>query len=513
MNAPGPARGFARGEPVRLRGVTKRYGNTWALRGVDLDLHPGEVLGIAGPNGAGKSTLMRILAGEEAADAGEIRHAGTVHGQDVLAGHVAVVHQEPQLFANLSLAENLLVGREGTRWLRPRLGQRDRDLLADLDASPFADSLIADCPLAMQQRTEIGRALAREAGLFLFDEPNSALTAEESTALFSQMHRLAAAGNIVILVTHRFDDLVSHARRVVIVRDGQIAATLEGRDLTEEAIARQLVQGLDASLFTRLSDAPSDAPAKPGPAETLLSLRSWSHAGNAFKGIDFAMARGEVIGLLGVEGSGAREFLRSLAGVETASGTIALDGQHDRAQAAGAVAYVAPSRAESLFHNFSVADNLLARLGAPEIAGATGTLKRRAMRDLVQASIRRFVVKTPSADASIGALSGGNQQKVAIAQAILTRPRLVLLEEPTRGVDIGSKREIYALLGDLASAGAGVLFFSTEVVEVFEAAQRVHVFTEGRLSPALDVARFAHVEDLAAVVTRIEDHLAQEQHA
>jgi len=496
---------FAEGQPVSLRGVTKRYGNTHALRGLDLDLFPGEVLGIAGPNGAGKSTLMRILAGEEEADAGEIRYGDATYGRDFLARHVAVVHQEPQLFPNLTLAENLLVGREGTRWLRPRLSRRDSNLLADLDASHLANRLIADCSLAMKQRTEVGRALARDAGLFLFDEPNSALTADESSALFRQMHELAAAGHIVILVTHRFDDLVRHARRVVIVRDGQVAATLEGQELTEEAIARQLVHGLSASGFSRISTGPGQN----RQAQPLLSIRSWSHGGSAFKEVDLDMARGEVIGLLGVEGSGAREFLRSLARVEKATGEIAFEGE-DISSVEGAVAYVAPSRTDSLFRNFSVASNLLVRLGRPMIAGAAGSLKGRAMRDAAQQGIRRFMVKTPAPDAPITALSGGNQQKVAIAQAVMTRPKVLLLEEPTRGVDVGSKREIYTLLGDLAAAGGAVMFFSTEVLEVFEAATRVHVFTEGRLSSPLDVRRFDHVEELAAVVTRIEDHVAQE---
>src|ERR1700691_735297 len=200
-------------EGIRLRGLTKRYGATVALAGVDLDLRPGEVLGIAGPNGAGKSTLVRIIAGEELADSGELTFDGKSWSPTADGRAVAVVHQEPQLFPNLTVAENVLVGREGARVGRPRLGAADAKVMQAFGIDRFADRLLADCTLATQQRTEIARAVARDAQVFLFDEPNSALTDEESDELFQEMHKLAAGGRIVLLVTHRLPDLPAQDAR------------------------------------------------------------------------------------------------------------------------------------------------------------------------------------------------------------------------------------------------------------------------------------------------------------
>ncbi len=479
--------------PIILRGLTKRYGNTRALQGLDLNLVPGEVLGVAGPNGAGKSTLIKVLAGEEEADSGDILLGSRACSAGTLSGHVAVVHQEPQLFPNMTLAENLLVGRERRRLRRPRTSSDDKALLAALGLERLAGTLVADCSLAVHQRVEIGRALARQAGAFLFDEPNSALAAEESTALFTELHRLAAAGNIVLLVTHRLEDLVQHTRRVAVVRDGRVATELSGAGLTEEAIAHVLVQGLEPAAACRVrqpvfADAPDRTPSRVFPTYT----------GDAFGRSCLPMAPGRVVALFGVEGSGAREFLRSMAGLETVPEAMTIP-DTKRYQD---VAYVAPSRTESLFATLSVGDNALARLGRPDIAGRIGALSRPRMRGVVANAIRRFRVKTIGGHQPITALSGGNQQKVAIAQALVKRPRLALLEEPTRGVDIGSKREIYALLREVAGTGTGVVIFCTEILEAYEAADQVQVFRAGRLSQQIEPIAFHSVEAFASAVAR-----------
>jgi ABC-type sugar transport system ATPase subunit len=234
---------------IAIRGLHKRYGSTIALNGIDLDIRPGEVLGVAGPNGAGKSTLVRIIAGEESPDSGELTFDGKPWSPIADWHTVAVVHQEPQLFPNLSVAENVLVGREGSRTSLPRLGAADAAVMQALHIGHLADKLLGDCTLATQQRTEIARAIARDARIFLFDEPNSALTDEESDELFREMAKIAATGRIVLLVTHRLGDLVEHAGRVAIIRDGRVRAVLQGDELSEEGIARQLVvdSGADTS--------------------------------------------------------------------------------------------------------------------------------------------------------------------------------------------------------------------------------------------------------------------------
>ena len=490
--------GAARG--IRAVNLRKHYGYTTALAGLDLDIRPGEVLGVAGPNGAGKSTLVRILAGEEKPDGGELTFNGRPWTPSADWRAVAVVHQEPQLFPNLTIAENVMVGRETARVGRPKLGGGDAKVMEAFGIDRFADRLLSDCSLATQQRTEIARAVARDAQVFLFDEPNSALTDEESDELFEEMHKLAASGRFVVLVTHRLGDLHEHARRVAVIRDGQVRAILEGESLTEEALAQQLVvdSGADASRAGAGELRAAQAP--------LATLSAWSHAA-AFADVDFAAAAGEIIALVGVEGSGARELLRSLGGLERCAGTIAIAGETGEASRRLA-AYVPASRAASLYGNLSVGENLLVRLGAPEIAGFALTLKKKRMRQLANEAVRRFLIKAMSVSQGIRSLSGGNQQKVAIAQALNCAPRLLLLEEPTRGVDIRSKREIYRLLRDYVGAGNAAVMFCTEAPEVYEAADRVHVVADGKLSPAIFVREYDQVETLAMDITRMERHTA-----
>jgi ABC-type sugar transport system ATPase subunit len=484
---------------IRLRGLHKRYGATVALAGLDLDIQSGEVLGIAGPNGAGKSTLVRILAGEERPDDGELMFDGHPWTPSDDWRRVAVVHQEPQLFPNLTVAENVLVGREGTgnRW--PELGSADAKVMKAFGIDRFADTPLADCTLATQQRAEIARAVARDAQVFLFDEPNSALTDEESDELFREMHKLAAGGRIVLLVTHRLGDLFEHASRVAVIRDGSVRAILEADALTEDGIAQQLVVG--RAIETR---------AKTGGAidrgeTSLVSVNGWSHPA-AFHNISLDTKPGEIVALVGVEGSGARELLRSFAGLESCSGVIEIAGEKG-GSARRLSAYVPATRTLSLYSNFTVAENLLVRLGSPEIAGIGMALKKKRMRQLASEATRRFLIRAHSVSQGIRSLSGGNQQKVAIAQALNCAPRLLLLEEPTRGVDIHSKREIYRLLREYAGADNTVIMYCTEVLEVYEAADRAHVVVDGGLSGAIVVGDYTQVEALATDIARMERHV------
>jgi ABC-type sugar transport system ATPase subunit len=482
---------------ISIRGVTRRYGSTIALNGIDLDIRPGEVLGIAGPNGAGKSTLIRIIAGEERQDDGELTFDGTAWSPTEDWQAVAVVHQEPQLFPNLTVAENVMVGREGTSRARPRLGPADAKVMDARGIGHLMGRLLADCSLATQQRTEIARAIARDCRVFLFDEPNSALTSDESNELFREMAKIAVGGRIVLLVTHRLEDLVSHCKRVAVVRDGRIRTILEGDSLTEEAIARQMVTDSGA-VHGAAARKPSTQATSP-----MFSVRNWTHR-KAFRDIALEGKAGEIIALVGVEGSGSRELLRSLAGLEHCSGDIDIAGHQGNDAVRGRTAYVPATPQLSLYSNFSVGENLVARLGSPEIAGFGLALKKRKMKEMAADAVTRFLVKTRTTTQGIRSLSGGNQQKVAIAQALHCGPKLLLLEEPTRGVDIHSKAEIYRLLRDYADDGNVVVIFCTEVLEVYEAADRVHVVADGRLSPSLTIADYDQVEQLATDITRLE---------
>lgn len=494
VSAPGP--GGTAGDGVMIRGLSKRYGDTIALSGLDLEARPGRILGVAGPNGAGKSTMVKILAGEATPDAGDITIDGQVWTSNLGWQRVAVVHQEPQLFPNLTVEENIVVGRERSRWLRHGVNAVERRLLEDMAIDALADRPLASVTLAIQQRTEIARALAQDARVFLFDEPNSALTEEESDDLFRRMHALAGAGRVVILVSHRLAELVAHCDAVAVVRDGRVARLLEGDELSQEAIAQELVVG------TTARDAELAAAAAEGGA-SLLRLHGWTHVGGEFSDVDLDLQAGRIVALVGVEGSGARELVRSMAGFEPATGRADLGGPARDLNRA--TSFVSADRQASLFSNLSIGENMVSRLGQP-ISGPLGLLRRGRMASLAREGIGRFRVKAGSAGMPIRSLSGGNQQKVAIAAAIILRPHILVLEEPTRGVDIGSRREIYRLLREYAGQGNAVVIFCTEVPEVFEAADVVHVVSDGRLSPPVLVRAHDEVQDLAAEITRLERH-------
>ncbi len=475
---------------LELKGIEKAYGATRALAGVDLSAGPGEVVGIAGPNGAGKSTLVRVIGGEEEPDAGSASFDGDAFDP---AQSVAIVHQEAQLFPNLTVGQNLMVGREGNRALRPRLGSSQREHLVHLDLERVADRPVGSCTLAVQQRVEIARALTREARIFLFDEPNSALTDAESAELFREIHRLAAAGHVVMLVSHRLSDLVENCDRVVIVRGGRVADSFSGEALHEDAIARALVVDVESTIVEERPSADPSAPA-------VLEVSGWSGGGGAFAEIDLSLRSGSLTALTGVEGSGARELLRSLAGLEAAKGEFRLDGQ--RSRPGPGISFVSASRRDSLFDNLDVGENLAARQ-SEEITIGPGILRKRRIATLGEEQVSRFGIKARNSRQAIRSLSGGNQQKVAIAAAIATEPRVLLLEEPTRGVDVGSRHEIYRLLWNLAASGCAVLMFCTEATEVFDAASRVHVVSDGRLLAAVDVEH-RHVEELASELASLE---------
>jgi ABC-type sugar transport system ATPase subunit len=487
---------------VVIRGLHKRYGDTVALAGLDLTARPGEILGVAGPNGAGKSTMIKILAAETRPDGGEISIDGVPWSEDIGVHRIAVVHQEPQLFPNLTVGDNVLIGREGRRVLRRRLDGSETVVLRDLGIHEYRNTLLEFVPLAVQQRTEIARALVQEARVFLFDEPNSALTDEESDDLFRRMHGLADEGRVVILVSHRLAELVDHADRVAIILDGVTTRTLASEDLTQDAIAAELVVSQaerepKEQLVMHLGEEAASA----------VVLRDWSHQGGEFTGIDLHVRSGEIVALMGVEGSGARELVRSIAGFERGTGHLEIRGRVGVEASRSGSGFVSADRQASLFSNLTIGENIVSRL-SHEIASFGGTLRRSRMQRIALDTRERFMVRAHSVQLPIRSLSGGNQQKVAIAAAMVKRPEVLVLEEPTRGVDIGSKAEIYRLMREYARSGHAVIIFCTEVPEAFEVGDLVYVVSDGRLSEPLMVMGYDDVESLARAVTRLERHSA-----
>jgi ABC-type sugar transport system ATPase subunit len=483
-------------EGVELHGLRKVYGDTVALDALDLVARPGEILGVVGPNGAGKSTMVKILAGETDATAGEIVVDGKPWSPAFGMRRVAVVHQEPQIFPNLTVAENIIIGREGTRAMRRKANSDERAVMRDLALADVADTELQFLPLASRQRTEIARALVQDARVFLFDEPNSALTAEESADLFRRMHSLADAGRVVILVSHRLAEVVAHCDRVAVILDGLCRRVIDRADVTQELLAKELVVGHSAANadVSRLADT-----------DVSLELTGWSHNRGAFSDVGLQLCAGEIVAIMGVEGSGARELVRSIAGFEPSHGRVRLSEHEMAAAPRGDTGFVGADRAAGLFGNLGVGDNLVVRL-REEISGFAGTLQRAHMKEIALQAKDQYQIKAASLVHPVFSMSGGNQQKLAIAAAMAQRPTVLVLEEPTRGVDIGSKREIYKHLREYASRGQMIVMYCTEAPEVFEAADRVHVMSDGGISAPLTISAYHDVEELAADITRLERH-------
>jgi ABC-type sugar transport system ATPase subunit len=490
---------------VRIRGLRKSYGDTLALSGLDLDARPGEIVGVAGPNGAGKSTMVKILAGEVGWDEGEILVDGAPWSSAYGSDRVAVVHQEPQLFPNLTVGENVLAGHEGGGWRWPKSGESDRRLLAELGIDDrLRNTPLGSLGIASQQRAEIARALVRNARVMLFDEPNSALTPDESAEFFRLVRQLAADGRVILLISHRLTELASVADRVVVVVDGRAVKVLDGDALTAENVAEALVRGSRGRSVAAIRPAADRAAEELSPGLALEGLSD--HGRRAFHDLTVSFPRGRVTALMGVEGSGAREIVRACAGLHRVRGQLLVDGRPVRSAALRThVSFVAADRAAGLFSNLSVGENLVIRLDSEISRGVLG-LNRSRMRAIGEELRSEFAIKSAGIDIGIRSLSGGNKQKVAIASAVRRRPQVLALEEPTRGVDLSSRAEIYDILRRFAQAGGTVLQFCTEIPEVFEVADRLHVVSAGRLSDPLEVGAFADMEALAKSVANLETH-------
>jgi ABC-type sugar transport system ATPase subunit len=314
------------------------------------------------------------------------------------------------------------------------------------------------------------------------------------------MHLLADAGRVVLLVSHRIAELAEHANRVALILDGRCTGVLEGAALTQEGIAAGLVTGLSAhepveQVVAQLGEV----------AGTDLYLTEWTSTTGAFSGIELRVHAGDIAAIVGVEGSGGREFVRSIAGFERSTGLIEIAGHEGATAVSSGTSLVFADRQASLFANLTIADNMVSRL-SDEITTRGIALRRRRMLEIANDLQQRFRVKASSLQLPISSLSGGNQQKLAISAAIVKRPDVLVLEEPTRGVDISSKREIYRILREYANQGHAVVMFCTEVPEVFEAADLVYVMSEGRLSDPLIVMNHEDVETLARAITRLERH-------
>ncbi|MEW6641918.1 MAG: sugar ABC transporter ATP-binding protein [Pseudomonadota bacterium] len=507
MNQPRPA--ATEGRPpaplVRVEGITKSFGGARALRGVNLEVLPGEVHALLGENGAGKSTLIKILSGVHGSDSGTIEIAGRravfdSPSQSREAG-IAVVYQDLSLVESLSVADNLMLGREP----RNRFGfLRKKQLMAE--AETFLKQLgipldaranVGALPFAYRQMTEIAKALMGDVRLLILDEPTSSLTGDEVQILFDAIGKVTSRGVGVIYVTHRLDEVFQISQRVTVFRDGTNAGTF----VTAETDMKQLVaaiigSGHVASADTLRSSAPHRGTTSDVPA---LSL---SHVGNdRLRAVDLTVFKGEIHGLAGLIGSGRTEILETIFGLRRAvSGTIAINGEapspKNPAQAiAQGVALVPEDRhVQGLVLEHSIERNItLAQLRRFAL---WGWMRQRAATQDAESAVRRLAVKAPDASSLVKTLSGGNQQKVVFAKWNKPRPQVLLLDEPTVGVDVGAREEIYGVIRQAAADGSGVLVVSSDLAELLLLCDRISIVVEGGIIRTFARGEVGNAEDL-----------------
>ena len=489
---------------LEVRGVSKSFPGVAALEDVTLRLRHGTVHALMGENGAGKSTLMKIVAGVCTPDSGELRLEGRAlrlgsPGQALAAG-IGMIHQELNLLPTMSVAENIWIGREPLNALRlvrhRELNRRARALLERLavDLDPQAE--LRTLPLAARQMVEIARALSYDSRLLIMDEPTSALTEREAERLFAVIRDLRSRGVGIFYVTHRIEELFALADEISVLRDGRHVGTSCPRDLTRDDIIRMMVG-------RELAPPAAAVPAQAGPVA--LSAQGLSVAGE-FEDVSFELHAGEILGVAGLVGSGRSKLAETLFGlVAPTAGEIRIGGSAVRLDSPAAaisrgLGFLTEDRKESgCFLSLSVLENLeisvlsrdFVRMGFVHAGGA-----RRACERMVSA----LRVKTPGLGERIENLSGGNQQKVLLGRWLLLEPRILILDEPTRGVDVGAKAEIHQLITRLVAAGTAVLMISSEMPEILAMSHRVMVMHEGRVTGILERAAATQVKimDLAA---------------
>jgi rhamnose transport system ATP-binding protein len=473
-------------KPVfRLRNVTKRFGGVTAVQDVTFDLRSGEVHALMGENGAGKSTLMKIVHGLYPPDDGALEVNGEVVGfsspRDAEASGIAMIPQELDLFPELTIAENLFVGRHRprTRWgtldqnaMRAEARQRLRSLGVDLDVTAELKQLSA----ANQQIVAIARALVGEARAVVMDEPTASLTEREVQQLFRIISELTSSGVGVVYISHRMDEIFKISDRVTVLRDGRHISTAPASELDAEELVRLMVGRPLNELFTR---TPHDL------GEVRLEVRGLSRAGE-FEDVDFVLRRGEILGLAGLVGAGRSELAQTIFGIRVPeAGEIRIDGEEVTIRSPHAamergIFYVPEERrSQGLILPFSIKNNIT--LSILDRISRFGFVPRSeqqtADRFAEGLSIRGASITDP-----VSRLSGGNQQKVVLAKSLAREPSILLLDEPTRGVDVGAKSEIYRLIDDLAKEGKAILLISSELEEVLSMSDRILVMREGSLT-------------------------------
>ncbi|HEY2407883.1 MAG TPA: sugar ABC transporter ATP-binding protein [Polyangiaceae bacterium] len=491
---------------LAMRGISKRFPGVLALSGVSLELRPGEVLALMGENGAGKSTLMKVLGGVLVPDGGEIAIDGT---PVVLAGvraakrhKIALIHQELMLAPNLDIASNIFLGNEQGRSLlwpinRGEMNRRAAALLERVGLALPPTTAVSTLTTGQQQMVEVAKALSVDCRIIVMDEPTSSLAAAESEELFSIVRKLRADGIGIIYISHRMEEVLALADRISVLRDGRNAGELSRDEASHDKIVALMVgRELSTAYF------PPKTAAAAG--EVVLDVRDLVVPG-APAGVSFDARRGEILGFAGLVGSGRTELMEAIFGVTPArSGSMTVEGRpfspRRPRDAIRRGVYLAPEdrKRHGLVLPMSVAENT----SLPSVGERTrfGLLDRSAERRIAEAEVARLRVKTPSIQQKVVTLSGGNQQKVVLGKWLAMSPKVLILDEPTRGIDVGAKAEIYRHMAELSAQGIAILMVSSDMEEVIGMSDRVIVLHERRLKGVLARAELTQ-QRLASLMT------------
>ncbi|HEV7307167.1 sugar ABC transporter ATP-binding protein [Ensifer sp.] len=481
------------GAPLfRMEGISKRYGGVRALENADLSVRAGAIHAVLGENGAGKSTLIKIMAGVVGPDEGKM----TLDGQPVAfaspaaanAAGIACVFQELSLIPELSVADNIVIFNPPTRFgMIDRKAQRHlaEEALARAGASDIHPlALVKDLPLSRQQIVEIAKALARKPRILILDEATSALTAADVSKVFAVLKRLRAEGLALVYISHRMNEIAELADECTVFRNGSKVASYAAGSRSDSEVIEMMIGREYHSVY----------PPKPGPlapAEPVLETRNLSWA-NRLHDISFSLRAGEIVGLGGLDGQGQRDLLLALFGVlRGLRGTVLVDGRatsigspaQARRHGIGMALIPEDRKTEGLMLPMTVRDNL--SLASLDRLTRGGIIDRAKEESAIDRMMTLLAIKAGNIDAPVGALSGGNQQKVVIAKWLMRQPRIVLLNDPTRGIDVGTKQEIYQLLRRLADEGAAILFYSTDYAELIGCCDRVLVLYDGAVKREL----------------------------
>ncbi|MFD3573349.1 sugar ABC transporter ATP-binding protein [Streptomyces sp. NPDC058644] len=490
---------------LAVQGLSKSFGAVRALHDVSLELYAGEAHALAGENGAGKSTLIKTLAGVHRPDAGVLTLDGSpvvFHGPgDARDAGVAVIYQEPTLFPDLSVAENIFMGRQPCRSLG-RVDHKAVHAAADALFKRLAVDLDPDQParglsIADQQIVEIAKALSFDARVLIMDEPTAALTGSEVARLFGVVRTLREQGAAVLFISHRLEEIFELCQRVTTLRDGGLIASEPLTGLTEDDLVRRMVgRDLD-ELYPKQDTQVGDV---------ALSVRRLTREG-VFTDVSFDVRRGEIVGLAGLVGAGRSEVARAVFGVDKwdagtveVQGKALLNGAPSTAMAAGLALVPEDRRAQGLVMDMSIERNI--GLTGLRTTVRAGLMDRGAERSRSLDWAVRLQVKYARIADAVGTLSGGNQQKVVLAKWLATKPQVLIVDEPTRGIDVGTKAEVHRLLSELAAEGVAVLMISSDLPEILGMADRVLVMHEGRLTAEIPRARATEESVMAAATGR-----------